>query len=992
MSRIYQGGGADRRFQSNKQSRGFNPTQVKGEIKRIQQEGQAAIRDLQTQDRERGRANQMADLERNAADRFAQAQLRQEQIQESAAFRIQQTVDNYELRNSQEVARNSLRIEATVASNKLNNQQRVGRNTLTNQQLAGRNRLTNQQQSEKNELQLQQFADASKFQLQQMGEKALFENQQLTERNVLKNEQLADNLELGLKGLALTGNAKIQQAQMQADNASANAALAKQQAGVNALMSFAGIALKGAELGVQLAEQQDREAQKEADLAAFDSLFEPSSVNVVTRADTAQNAIEIADEQAIQSTGANSIQREHMRQPLADQTMLRDIRQTEIGAAANQFQSQFDSYINDPNTRAMVNGEMRALNSLNDQELTQWLTSAARDLTAAYGITGKEGYASVMQYGRAVQNSINAQYNSRAAGLRKLAKSNRWDAVTANATEAVVSGDLQRANDLLFRGVYSSGMADNMTVKEAKEAAFNRLVEITPTDQLEQLKNVNSIAGQANTQYGKQRVYAEKIDTEITRRNNAQYSKWNSGQNLTSMRIKTIEQTVQMQLFEAGADGDARSIREAAIEQLRPLGPQAYDAINRLQAKGGENPSVLAELNEAFDNGNPPSTAAIADAHNRGAISTAQKDALLKRGKTSSQIAKVLTSSGLPSAEKMLGSAASAAMGTMNIPSDQQSLLKDTVVNAELANYKNELNRIIINNPDAPASVIQQKVQELNVATQKRLFDPSNQDASVFQKDGSIYTYKFGSTPRLAPYRINESTGKAHRSYINHTVEQIAKPGQGASVNDAYLTKDQFLTAVEVWDRGGSDYSPRIKAISKHLGISPSAFIRKQSEALGFGSIDRLPDDLNQLDSSSTPPSMKQGFQALQSMGFPSRGAAYLAGNIQQESGWNGGRTWGEVMNDGSDRNGGLVSWMDDAQRNHFRLRNIEQYLGKSINEASTSEQLQAMVWEMKKRNPSAYRAFMNPNSTDIQLRRASREYWGYGHEGSRYSYAQSLL
>ena len=77
-------------------------------------------------------------------------------------------------------------------------------------------------------------------------------------------------------------------------------------------------------------------------------------------------------------------------------------------------------------------------------------------------------------------------------------------------------------------------------------------------------------------------------------------------------------------------------------------------------------------------------------------------------------------------------------------------------------------------------------------------------------------------------------------------------------------------------------------------------------------------------------------------------------------------------MNDGSDRNGGLVSWMDDAQRNHFRLRNIEQYLGKPITEASTSEQLQAMVWEMKKRNPSAYRAFMNPNSTDIQLRRAS--------------------
>ena len=79
-------------------------------------------------------------------------------------------------------------------------------------------------------------------------------------------------------------------------------------------------------------------------------------------------------------------------------------------------------------------------------------------------------------------------------------------------------------------------------------------------------------------------------------------------------------------------------------------------------------------------------------------------------------------------------------------------------------------------------------------------------------------------------------------------MEQIARPGQGASVNDVYLTKDQFLAAVEVWDRGGTDYSPRVKAISKHLGISPHSFIRRQSDAMGFGSIDRLPDNLQQLD------------------------------------------------------------------------------------------------------------------------------------------------
>ena len=70
-----------------------------------------AIRDLQTQDRERERSNQMSDLERSAARSAAASQLRQEQIQESAAFKMQQTVDNFELKNQQQVAQNNLKTE-----------------------------------------------------------------------------------------------------------------------------------------------------------------------------------------------------------------------------------------------------------------------------------------------------------------------------------------------------------------------------------------------------------------------------------------------------------------------------------------------------------------------------------------------------------------------------------------------------------------------------------------------------------------------------------------------------------------------------------------------------------------------------------------------------------------------------------------------------------------------------------------------------------------
>ena len=54
---------------------------------------------------------------------------------------------------------------------------------------------------------------------------------------------------------------------------------------------------------------------------------------------------------------------------------------------------------------------------------------------------------------------------------------------------------------------------------------------------------------------------------------------------------------------------------------------------------------------------------------------------------------------------------------------------------------------------------------------------------------------------------------------------------------------------------------------------------------------------------------MVAGANRLMTLGVPAKGAAYLAGNIMQESSWNGQRSWGEVAGDGTSRNGGLVSW-----------------------------------------------------------------------------------
>ena len=73
------------------------------------------------------------------------------------------------------------------------------------------------------------------------------------------------------------------------------------------------------------------------------------------------------------------------------------------------------------------------------------------------------------------------------------------------------------------------------------------------------------------------------------------------------------------------------------------------------------------------------------------------------------------------------------------------------------------------------------------------------------------------------------------------------------------------------------------------------------------------------------------------------------------------------------------------------RLGKIEAYLGKDISKATHTEQLRAMMWEMQTSYKSAYRVFMNPLATDAQLRRASYQYWGYGHEGARFQYSRQL-
>ena len=203
---------------------------------------------------------------------------------------------------------------------------------------------------------------------------------------------------------------------------------------------------------------------------------------------------------------------------------------------------------------------------------------------------------------------------------------------------------------------------------------------------------------------------------------------------------------------------------------------------------------------------------------------------------------------------------------------------------------------------------------------------------------------------------------------------------------DTVFSKPVLVEIRESWRQGKVD--PRLTRYAKQLNMSPLGLLNQQSGVYGLGGFDpsrstARGSQSSSVDSSVAPQSGISGANYLMTLGFPKKGAAYLAGNIQQESSWYGQR---EPWDDGGSPAGGVVSWRAG------RLRAIESFYGKPISRISNNDQLSYMLREMKANYPQAYAVFMNPYATNRQLEAASYQYWGYGTEGARFKYAQQYL
>lgn len=165
-----------------------------------------------------------------------------------------------------------------------------------------------------------------------------------------------------------------------------------------------------------------------------------------------------------------------------------------------------------------------------------------------------------------------------------------------------------------------------------------------------------------------------------------------------------------------------------------------------------------------------------------------------------------------------------------------------------------------------------------------------------------------------------------------------------------------------------------IKELQKQLMLKESVEEKKVSPGQEMG---------NDMGGGGNATEAVGGARLFMAEGFPMLAASILAGNVQAESGWNGQRTpW--VLNDGAGTNKGLISW------NRERIVDAEKFLGKPLEKASNGEQVRWIKEELKRKG--LLNQFLDPKSTEQQLKDASYRYIGWGIEGDRWQQSSRIF
>jgi hypothetical protein len=242
---------------------------------------------------------------------------------------------------------------------------------------------------------------------------------------------------------------------------------------------------------------------------------------------------------------------------------------------------------------------------------------------------------------------------------------------------------------------------------------------------------------------------------------------------------------------------------------------------------------------------------------------------------------------------------------------------------------------------------------------------------SLFNIFGKVI---FGDLPSKTDY---QNVGFGINAWINNAISlgllqgNLAKAFADGGIVDGGMTRNiSGWVEKSLEDLIKNKVTEAINNLKRNLGLEPL-----QESFPG----QKVPDEGGELGSASDAVGGARLFMAA---GFPPLAAAILAGNVQAESGWKGQRTpW--VLNDGAGTNKGLISW------NRSRIVNAEKFLGKPLETASNAEQIKWIKEELKQYG--LLDEFMNPQSTEAQLKDASYKYIRWGIEGDRWKYSRQI-
>ena len=828
--------------------------------------------------------------------------------------------------------------------------------------------ISRQMQLESSQLQLQQGIDRSAQGVAQGRESGLLQQSQLTDRSNLALQQGYQKGLMGLQAAELQGSQSVARANTQAFSTAVSGLLS---------LSSSYVAYKG-EIDKQ--QKKDEENNKLFDATIGKDFWEKGAQlpdNILQESKQNDTAIK-AESTAINNVAA----------PLAsskDPTDISAATQLQTGTTWNQLSSvRGNAYAAAAMLPAAIaefaaSGQIRA--GAQGYEDTRMFLRKFFDATGLYGADKALVAEVVLRPALGLmQNAVLSATMQEAKGVKEAytetTKAKISDLADGSTAENVGANFTKASEESIhapigFNGKHSA--ASNLfTVKEF----LTNLVAEGKTKEITALRE-----HVYNTSTGRKlgADYDHLFDEAEQQSRKGAIARYELGEAESKLEVKK-----SIQYF---YDNPSPENRSAAIQELRKIGTEAaLKEADRLAENGlNYDPQKKFELLEMERaNGqvdqtlldNLYRTKTISDAEykqfsrgSKGAESAKEVDKFLKGIKSGMKTAMQGT---VPSGSMNPSVGAELNVRHVAFMEDlRRSVLAEIKTNPSIAKDKIELARVV---EEKSQFLLKQPQYKLQMSPKGGAHFAGNLSVEHFTVSPGIQDFS-----KLKPEAIFD--GRYPRTIMDAT-------------QDRFLPLDKLRADVKLV-LAGSSPSNATRLLAKNLNLSPTAFLNSQLEVNGLPGLNSIREGQSNgkgLPARDDIPNAQAGMAVLQQMGFPRLGAAYLAGNIQQESTWNGRRSWDIGHIDGTDRNGGLVSWQNTAATNHYRLRAAERYFGKDISKVSETDQLAYMVVEMKRRNPAAYRTFMNPNASEGDLKKASYAYWGYGEPGARYSYARRLL